>query len=638
MTTRRTVILAAHGAGDDSAANSFTRAVASALSLRRPDLEVVAAFNLGSPGFVEALDASTGEHVTVVPLMTSDGWFVRERLPALLGESRRHGQVSVRITAPVGAVRSVLREFRDRAAGAALASAAGGQPTALLVVGHGTTRRRSSGDATRALAQEIAESIRQSDRRADDLLAAAPIEVVAAFLDESPRLEEVAQRFEDRSRLILPFLLGGGDHAGRDLRERVLGDPEASERDADAARTRFLPALAATPSLVIDAALALIDWHDPARRLRLGTRGSALARRQAEIVAAALAAHGVPTTLTIVDTQGDRDQRTAIEAFPTDGPFTDDLEAALAAEEIDLAVHSQKDLPLPGDVPPGGAAGALWMDTAVVAVLMRGAVDEALVTTTGSTLADLPPGSRIGTCSSRRAAQLCALRQDLRTVPMRGPVDARLAAVARGEVDGAILAVAGLERLGALDRIAERFELDEMLPEAGQGAIAVTARSDDAPAAEACASIDHPPSRIAVQVERTIAAAIEGARAGTERGDGGRRRAIVAAVHAVAAPGAEAWEVSVRARAIDLGSGGWHEARVTGERAETAVASAVAALRAASCDSRTGRTAALGQPDETSRWRGRAAASCMIIGPSEKDSTTAPQALRDRVLDRETTR
>lgn len=556
MTPRRSVILAAHGAGDESAANGLVHGVAATVASRRPDLEVIAAFNLGEPGFAAALDRSRGEHVTIVPLMTSNGWFVQERLPALLESSMRHGRVPIDVTPPIGALRQVVRAVRDRAVRAALESAAGGGAAAVIVVGHGTTRRSSSGDGTRALAAEIAAVLHRAAVEGE-------VEVAAAFLDEPPGLEEVAMRFADRRRVIVPFLLGGGDHARRDVRERVLGG-------AAAAQTNFLPDLSATPSLLVDAALALIDWHDPKRRLRLGTRGSRLALRQAELVATALSARGIETELVVVDTGGDRDQATAIDEFPTDGPFTDDLETALAAGAIDLAVHSQKDLPLPH---PATAIPTpeTSTDTEVAAVLPRGAVHEALVTTTGSTLKDLAAGSRIGTCSPRRAAQLSRLRPDLRAVPMRGAVDVRLAAVARGEVDGAILAVAGLERLGALDRMAERLTLEQMLPEAGQGAIAVTCRSDDRPARDACKAIDHPATRRAVDLERAIAAAIE------RSPDGTRRAGVVSAVHASAAASATA-RFHVHARAIDLRSGQTRDAVIRAEGLEEALDHAVATI------------------------------------------------------------
>ncbi len=207
-------------------------------------------------------------------------------------------------------------------------------------------------------------------------------------------------------------------------------------------------------------------------RLVIGTRGSALARWQAEHVAGLLrAAHpGLTVELSFIVTEGDRFQASPTPVAVPGGKavWVKDIEVALLERRVDLAVHSLKDVP--AELAPG---------LALVAIPPRADPRDALVSRTGGTLATLPPGARIGTSSLRRVCQTRALRPDLNLEILRGNVDTRLRKVSEGVVDAALLACAGLDRLGFGARIAERLDPAAMLPAIGQGALALEARADD---------------------------------------------------------------------------------------------------------------------------------------------------------------
>lgn len=221
--------------------------------------------------------------------------------------------------------------------------------------------------------------------------------------------------------------------------------------------------------------------------VRIGSRTSALARWQTDQVVAALARVGVATAFTGVRTSGDRDQR-ASALTRGDGVFAAALEDALLARRIDLAVHSLKDLPT--NLPDG---------LELACVMTRHDPRDAVV---GSPLAALPAGARVGTASPRRAAFVRVLRPDLEVVPVRGNVPTRVARVAAGEVHAVVLAVAGLARLDMADQIAEILPLETFPPAPGQGAIAVEARTGEAPAG--LTALNDAPSRRATAAERCL--------------------------------------------------------------------------------------------------------------------------------------
>ncbi|HVX68266.1 MAG TPA: hydroxymethylbilane synthase [Mycobacteriales bacterium] len=231
--------------------------------------------------------------------------------------------------------------------------------------------------------------------------------------------------------------------------------------------------------------------------LRLGTRRSALALAQSGLVAATLRAAGHSVEMVELTTQGDTSS-VAVADLGT-GVFVNELRRALLAGEIDLAVHSLKDLPT--------AAAA---DVALAAVPRRADPRDALVARDGATLGELPSGARVGTGSPRRAAQLRALGYGLEIVAIRGNVDTRIGKVASGDLDGVVVAMAGLDRLGRRDVVTEALDPVQVLPAPGQGALAVECRAGDVDLAAALvAALDDPMTRAAVTAERTVLARLE---------------------------------------------------------------------------------------------------------------------------------
>ena len=234
--------------------------------------------------------------------------------------------------------------------------------------------------------------------------------------------------------------------------------------------------------------------------LRIGTRASRLALLQTEIVASRLRQAWPEVALEVVEitTAGDRDRTSPLTSGEGAGWFTSAIQDALLAGEVDVAVHSYKDLPT---ARPKGLV--------IAAVPQRADPRDALVSRDGATLAGLPQGAVVGTSSPRRAAQAAALRPDLVLRPIRGNVDTRLAKVDAGEYDAAILAIAGLERLGLAERASHVFGFEEMLPAPAQGALAVECRRDDSETLRLVAAIDDRELRRLVSAERAFLAALE---------------------------------------------------------------------------------------------------------------------------------
>lgn len=237
------------------------------------------------------------------------------------------------------------------------------------------------------------------------------------------------------------------------------------------------------------------------RPLLVGTRGSALARRQAEFVIAALKrlAPTVQIEMRIIQTTGDRDQTRPLAELGELGVFTKELEHALRSREIDLAVHSLKDLPT-----------AMSDDLVIAAILQREDARDCLVSRHGLGLMELPRGARVGTSSARRAVQVLAQRPDVTIVPLRGNVDTRLHKAQSDTYDAIVLAAAGLIRLGRADEITEYLPFETMLPDPGQGALAVQIRADEEELEAWLAALDHPPTRAAVTAERAFLRALGG--------------------------------------------------------------------------------------------------------------------------------
>ncbi len=233
--------------------------------------------------------------------------------------------------------------------------------------------------------------------------------------------------------------------------------------------------------------------------IRIGSRGSQLALWQANHIADALRGAGHEVSIEIIRTTGDALQSVAFNKVGTKGMFTKEIEEALLANRIDLAVHSLKDLPT-----------ELAEPFAIAAIPPRVDPRDAFVSVKYESFAALPSGARIGTSSLRRQSQLRAQRRDLELVEFRGNVDTRLRKLSEGVVDAAVLAAAGLERLGRTEWIRERFSSLVLCPAPGQGALAIEARADDAETQAAIAFLDDAPSRFAVTVERAALAALGG--------------------------------------------------------------------------------------------------------------------------------
>lgn len=232
--------------------------------------------------------------------------------------------------------------------------------------------------------------------------------------------------------------------------------------------------------------------------LRLGTRKSPMAMAQARQVARLITERTKrQVEIAGITTFGDV-SRAQLAQIGGTGVFVSGLRERLLAGEVDFAVHSLKDLPA------SPAAGIT-----LAAVTTRDDPRDALVARDGAKLADLPAGATIGTGSPRRAAQLLLLRRDLRPVPVRGNAGTRLARVTSGEVDAVVLACAGLARIGLLAAVTQVFEPDEMLPAAGQGALAVECSSARPDLASLLACLDDPPSNAATTAERSVLAALQ---------------------------------------------------------------------------------------------------------------------------------
>ncbi len=283
----------------------------------------------------------------------------------------------------------------------------------------------------------------------------------------------------------------------------------------------------------------------PAPLVRIATRGSALARWQAEYVASRLrgARPNLVVELVVVDTLGDKAIDRPIWELGGQGIFVKEVQAAVLDGRADLAVHSAKDLP---SDPTLGLPGL-----AIAAVPQRGDARDVLV---GCRLADIPPGGVVATGSTRRRAQLADLRPDLTFTGLRGNIDTRLRRVGDGVVGAVVMAAAALQRLGREGFVVEVLEPSTMVPQVGQGALAVECRQDDEPTRALLAGIEHPPSRRAVDAERAFLACLGagcelpvGAHATEDEAGGMHLRAVLATLdgrvvlrdEVVADPGAD---------------------------------------------------------------------------------------------------
>jgi len=233
--------------------------------------------------------------------------------------------------------------------------------------------------------------------------------------------------------------------------------------------------------------------------LRIGSRGSKLALWQSNHIAALLRAQGHTVDIKIIQTTGDKITDVALAKVGTKGMFTKEIEEALAAGEVDLAVHSLKDLPT--ELPAGFE---------IAAIPKRESPLDAFFSAKFDSINALPQGARVGTSSLRRQAQLMALRPDLDIHPLRGNVDTRLRKLEAGEYAAIILAAAGVNRLGLTQLVRQIIPADAMCPAAGQGALGVEIRQGDAATGQQLAFLDDPAARSTTTCERALLNAMGG--------------------------------------------------------------------------------------------------------------------------------
>ena len=236
------------------------------------------------------------------------------------------------------------------------------------------------------------------------------------------------------------------------------------------------------------------------KHLRIGTRGSLLAKWQAEFVRKQIfQTSGIEGEIIIIKTTGDKMQQSALSQIGGKGIFIKELEDALLDESIDIAVHSVKDIPT--EIPPG---------MSFPAICRREDVRDCLVSGNGATLASLRRGARVGTGSLRRQAQLRHARPDLDVRDLRGNVDTRLRKVESGEYDAVMLAKAGLDRLGWTHRISETLSPDVCMPAVGQGALGIECRASDAETSAALDKLNDTETRSAIVAERSLLSVLQG--------------------------------------------------------------------------------------------------------------------------------
>jgi hydroxymethylbilane synthase len=243
-----------------------------------------------------------------------------------------------------------------------------------------------------------------------------------------------------------------------------------------------------------------LDNREMTTSITIATRESRLALWQAEHVQVRLAEElGITATLLGMTTRGDQILDRTLSKIGGKGLFVKELETALAEGRAQLAVHSLKDVPM--ELPEGFI---------LAAVLEREDPRDAFVSNDYASLAELPEGAVVGSSSLRRVTQLLSLRPDLRVEPLRGNLDTRLRKLDEGGYHAIVLAAAGLKRLGLANRVRSLFEIDQMLPCAGQGALGLEIRADDETLAEALARLIHRPTLLACEAERAVSRALGG--------------------------------------------------------------------------------------------------------------------------------
>lgn len=236
-------------------------------------------------------------------------------------------------------------------------------------------------------------------------------------------------------------------------------------------------------------------------KLTVGTRGSKLSRAQTNNVLEKLKSINPELTfkVKVIKTLGDKEQKTSLFSLDRKGIFEKEIDLAIEKGKVDFAVHSLKDVPI-----------LEHSETTIAAIPERNSPNDVLISKDNAPLAKLAKGAVIGTCSLRRMAQVKRFRPDLEVKPIRGNVDTRIRKIKSGIYDATVVAEAGLNRLKMEGQITERFSLEDFTPSAGQGALAIVAKSDNEALIEILASINYPPSRAEVTAERRLVLSLEG--------------------------------------------------------------------------------------------------------------------------------
>lgn len=484
--SRRALVLAAHGSRLAPQVNQRVRDLAARLAESGDFQKVCAAFHQGAPAFSEVLDLIEATDVTVVPVMTSRGWYADHVLPRELARNSHFARKRVRVTAPLGAHARIAPLVERRIDAICRESGFEPRQASVVLVGHGTRRHAWSRRTTVDLASRLGYRGRFG-------------QVFAVFLDDEPGLQAVAQRVVWPNVVVIPFLIGAGPHALQDIPNRLGSAPGGSRCriicDRPVGDDDGLIDIIA--DLAVGRAEASVQ-RVPDRLVRLGTRASAMAMWQARHVAELLANRGTALALVPLTTLGDRRQNVPIHELPGDAPFCQEIEHALGSGLIDLAVHSLKDLSLRGSP-----------ELELAALLPRGDVREALITRQNLALHELPPGAIVGISSPRRAAQVRRLRPDLVLKPIRGPVDERIRLVRSGAFDATVLALVGLQRLGCADLATEVFSVEQFTPAPGQAALALQVRAGDGIARALARPLDDQATRIATTLELNVLRALD---------------------------------------------------------------------------------------------------------------------------------
>lgn len=236
-------------------------------------------------------------------------------------------------------------------------------------------------------------------------------------------------------------------------------------------------------------------------KLRIGTRGSKLALAQTQIVIKSLGQQNEPFEyeITPIKTRGDLDNSKPLFYLDKKGIFEKEINDSVVKGDVDFAIHSVKDVP-----------STIHKDLVIASIPQRESVIDVLITKSRKRLKELPNGSIIGTSSLRRAIQIISFRNDFKVRPLRGNIDTRIEKALKGEYDAIILAEAGLKRLGKEQYISERFDPKRFLPAAGQGALALVCKKTDTKLVKFLHKIEHAPSRISINAERSFISKIEG--------------------------------------------------------------------------------------------------------------------------------